>query len=130
MAVGITPYLANKILDHLRGGTAWSQPAGLYIKLHTGDPGATGVANAAGNTTRQQGTFGTAASGGGISNTVAVTWTNVSTTETYSHGSYWDASTAGNCLWTGAFTVARAVTAGGDFTIPIGDADLNITVAS
>ena len=36
MATGLsTANLANKILDHLRGGTAWTQPGGLYIKLHT-----------------------------------------------------------------------------------------------
>lgn len=51
MALGITDYQANKILDHLRGGTAWSQPSGLYAKLHTGSPGAAVVPNAAGSTT-------------------------------------------------------------------------------
>jgi len=46
-----------------------------------------------------------------------VEWTNVSTTETYSHWSLWDASTAGNCLWTGALASSAAVTAGDTFQI-------------
>ena len=130
MPEGLTSHLANKVLDHMRGGTAWAQPVSLWVKLHTGAPGAAGAGNPAGNATRQQATFGAAASGGGLSNTVAVTWTSVSTSETYSHGSYWDAVTGGNCLWTGAFTVPRTVTSGGNFTIPIGDADLNLAIAS
>jgi hypothetical protein len=54
MTVGLgTTTLANKILDHLRGGTAWTQPAGIFVKLHTADPGAAGAtAAAAGSTTR------------------------------------------------------------------------------
>jgi hypothetical protein len=57
MTVGLaTTTLANKILDHLRGGTAWTQPAGIYVKLHTADPGAAGAtAAAAGSTTRVAG---------------------------------------------------------------------------
>lgn len=130
MAAGITAYLANKVLDHMRGGTAWTQPSGLYVKLHVGSPGAAGTTNAAGEATRQQATFGTASSGGAISNTVAVTWTNVSTSETYSHGSLWDASTAGNCLYTGTFASPVAVIAGNNFTAAIGDLDITIAVAS
>lgn len=130
MAEGITTYLANKVLDHMRGGTAWTQPSGLYVKLHTGAPGASGTANAAGETTRQQATFATASSGGAISNTTAVVWTSVSTAETYSHGSLWDAATAGNCLYTGTFAAPVAVSVGGTFTAAIGDIDVSIAVAS
>jgi hypothetical protein len=47
-------------------------------------------------------------------------WTNVSTTETITHVSVWDASTAGNCLWVGALTASKALNAGDTFTIPSG----------
>src|SRR4051794_11071631 len=124
MSVGFTAYYANKALDHLRAGTAFAQPGGLYIKLHTGDPGATATANAAGNTTRQAATFGTAASGGAIASTAQVQWTSVSTTETYSHASIWDASSGGNCLWTGTLGTPVAVSAGGTFTMAIGQVTL------
>ena len=46
MSTGITTYLANKWLDLVRG-VAFTAPTGLYVKLHTGDPGPAGTANAA-----------------------------------------------------------------------------------
>jgi hypothetical protein len=102
--------LANAILNHLRGGTTWTAPAGLYVKLHTGDPGSAGANNAAaGSTTRVQATFGTAASGGSISMTgTAPSWTNGGTSETISYISVWDASTAGNFLFSAALTASQA----------------------
>jgi hypothetical protein len=124
--VSLSDYLENAILNHIRGGAAFSQPSGIYVKLHTGDPGENGTANAAGETTRQQATFGSAASGGAISNTVAVSWTNVSTAETYSHVSLWDASTGGNCLGAGALAAAKTVAVGDNFTLPIGDLDFTL----
>ncbi|AKJ71626.1 hypothetical protein SPI1_33 [Skermania phage SPI1] len=52
MTVGIsTVAVANRMLDWLRG-TAPATIAGLYLKLHTGDPGAAGTANASAVTTR------------------------------------------------------------------------------
>ena len=87
-----------------------------YIKLHLGDPGEAGTANAAVEATRKAVTFA-AASSGSIASSATVTWTNVSTTETYSHWSLWDAVTSGNCLWSGAFSSSAAVTAGDTFQI-------------
>jgi hypothetical protein len=52
-----------------------------------------------------------------MSASATIEWTNVSTTETYSHFSLWDNSTAGNCLWTGALSSSAAVTAGDTFQI-------------
>jgi hypothetical protein len=110
MTVGMSATnLANKILDHLRGGTAWTQPAGLFVKLHTGDPGAAGTANAAvGSTTRPAVSFA-AASGGSIALTgTAPSWTNGGTTETITHISVWDNATAGNFLFSAALTASQA----------------------
>src|SRR4029077_6344097 len=91
-------------------------PANVYIKLHIGDPGAACTSNAAGNTTRTAAIFG-AASGGVITTTADVTWTNVSTAETYSHFSLWDASSAGNALGSGALTASKTVAVGDTFTL-------------
>ena len=90
--------------------------ANTYIKLHTGDPGEDATANAATEDTRKVVTWDAAASGSIVTNSVAE-WTDVSTTETYSHWSLWDASTAGNPLWTGALSTSAAVTAGDTFQI-------------
>lgn len=117
MTVGLsTANLANKILDHLRGGTAWSQPASLWVRVHIGDPGAAGTANSSAVTTRSQATFAAAASGA-----IALTGTNPSWsmtgTETISHISVWDASTAGNFLWSAALSVSKSVQSGDTLTL-------------
>ena len=129
MAEGLSVAQANAYLNSLCRAAAYSPPAGVFVKLHVGAPGAAGTANPAGNTTRQAATFGTAASGGAISNTVAIDWTNVNTAEDYTHFSAWDASSAGNFLFSGTIT-ANAVAVGDNFWIPIGDCDVTLGVAS
>ena len=133
MATGLSATIANDILDGLcRNDSMTTLPvAAVWLKLHTGDPGSAGTSNAAGNTTRKQVTFGSASSGGAISNTADITWSTgeVTTSEDYSHYSAWTASTAGTFLFSGVIT-ANAVTAGDQFTIPTGDLDLTLTVAS
>lgn len=117
--MSMSNYLEDAIANALRGGgngTSFTAPAAVYAKLHTGDPGEAGTSNAATNTSRQAVTFG-ASSGGVISLSNSPSWTNVSTTETYSHISLWDNSTAGNCLGSGALSSSVAVTAGDTFTL-------------
>lgn len=115
----------NALLNALCRNTSYANAA-VWVQLHTGDPGSAGTSNVAGNTTRQQSTFGSVASGGAISNTVAVAWTAVSTTETYSHCSLWSASTAGTFLGSASLTQSKAVNSGDNFSIPIGDLDVTI----
>jgi hypothetical protein len=114
--MSISNYAELKILDHTTGTASWTMPSGVYIKLHTGDPGEAGTSNAATEATRKVVTFSAAASGS-ISSAATVEWTNVSTTETYSHWSLWDNATTGNCLWSGALSSSAAVTAGDTFQI-------------
>lgn len=116
----------NAWLDAFARNVSYANAA-VYVKLHTGDPGGAGTSNAAANTTRQQATFGSAASAGAISNTAVVEWTNVSNTETYSHISLWTASSGGTFLGSDDLSSTAAVTAGDTFRIPIGDLDLTIT---
>ena len=112
--MSISNYAENKFLDTLR--TQSFSVSNVYVKLHTGDPGEAGTSNAATEATRKLVTFSAAASGS-MAASATVEWTNVSTTETYSHFSLWDASTAGNSLWTGALSSSAAVTAGDTFQI-------------
>jgi len=106
MTVGIITAVANGLLNTFRG-TAYTAPAGTYVKLHTADPGAAGTNAASAVTTRQQATF-TASTVGSLvlSNTPTFSMT---ATETITHISVWDASTAGNILWTAALTTSKAV---------------------
>lgn len=126
MAVGLASGIAEDILDALCRSVTWTEPAAVYIQLHDGDPGAAGTSNIATETTRVQATFGNAAVGGTISNSAAIEWTNVAGSETYTHYSAHDASTAGNFLWSDDLT-ASAVTAGDDFSIDVGALDVSLT---
>lgn len=114
----------NKFLDAWAGRTTYSANAAVYAKLHLGDPGSAGTNNAAANTTRQQVTFGSAAASGAISNTAAIEWLSVSNSETYTHVSFWTASSGGTFLGSDDLSSSAAVTAGDNFRIPIGDLDL------
>lgn len=114
--MSISNYAELKILDHATGRAAWTAPTTVYVKLHLGDPGEDGTSNPAAETTRKSVAWN-AASSGSIASSATLTWTNVSTTETYSHWSLWDNLTAGNCIWTGALSSSAAVTAGDTFEI-------------
>ena len=120
----ISDYAENKLLDAIFNNVSFAV-ANVYVKLHTGDPGEAGTSNAAGNTTRQEMTAGSAASGA-TTNDNTITWTSVSTSETYHSVSLWDNPTAGNCLWTGPLAATKAVIAGDTFTIAIGDLDVTL----
>lgn len=125
--MSLSNYLEDAFANALRGGgngTTFTAPANVYAKLHTDDPGEDGTSNAAGETTRQAVEFG-AASGGAIALSNTPTWTNVSTSETYSHVSLWDNSTAGNCLGSGALSSPKTVTAGDSFVL----STLTVTLA-
>jgi hypothetical protein len=125
MATGIASGQADAILDAYCRSVAYSDPASFNVKLHTGDPGAAGTANAAGETTRKAVTF-SAASGGSITNSAAITWTNVSTTETISHVSFWSDISAGTFLGSDALNTPRSLTAGDTFEIAAGDLDITL----
>lgn len=126
MAIGLAPGVANSILDALCRSVAWSEPANFFVKLHLADPGSAGTTSPAANTTRVE-AICSAASGGAITNSAAITWTNVPNAETYSHVSFWSASAAGTFLGSDDLAVARTVAVGDNFEIAIGDLDLAIT---
>lgn len=114
--MSISNYAELKLLEHVTGKTSFTLPTNVYLKLHTGDPGEDCTSNAATEATRKITAWATAAAGA-IATSATVEWTNVSTTETYTHWSMWDASTAGNPLWSGALSASAAVTAGDTFQI-------------
>ena len=118
MTTGITAALANSWINGITGT--------IYAKLHVGDPGSAGTANAAGNTTRQAVTFASA-SGGSAASSADTTWTSVSTTETYTHVSYWTASSGGTFEGSCPLTSSVAVTSGNDFKLPSGQLTIALT---
>ena len=115
---GFSDYIEPFILDAVFDNGAGSFPTitTVYVKLHTGDPGENGTANAAVETTRQSVSFN-AAVGGSITSSATVSWNNVSTTETISWVSFWDNNTAGNCLGSAQLNVAAPLQAGDDLDL-------------
>lgn len=116
MAVGLsTTNLANNWLNMLRGVT-FGAPGGLYVRLHTGDPGSAGTANGAAVTSRSLLTL-LAASGGAVALTgTQPTW-SMTSSETISYISVWDAATSGNFLWSAQLSVAKTVANGDTLTL-------------
>jgi hypothetical protein len=116
----ISNYAELRILDAIFNNTSLAV-TNTYAQLHLGDPGEDGTANAAVNTTRKLASFTTAVAGS-VTTDADLTWTTseVTTTEVYSHISFWDATTAGNHLWNGPLTAAFSVNAGDTFTIAAG----------
>lgn len=86
----------------------------VWVKLHTGDPGEEGTANAATETNRKSVTLtGT----NPLKNNAAAEWPAVSTSETYKFISLWSAESAGTALWSGSLEAEKAVSAGDTFII-------------
>lgn len=115
-------YGANAVLN----GTAI--PATLYVKLHTGNPGAAGTANAATETTRKSFTRSTSTTGTN-SNAADIQWTSIAGSEDATHFTAWDASSAGNCWIVGTIT-ANAYTAGDTYVIAAGGLNLSLDIWS
>jgi hypothetical protein len=114
MTVGIASAQADAILNLYRA-TNITAPSGVYVKLHTGDPGSAGTANASAVTTRNQATF-SAPSSNAIALSALSTY-SMTTTETISHLSIWDASTSGNFLRSVALTAGVSVVNGSTLQI-------------
>jgi hypothetical protein len=127
MATGLSDYLANKFLDAVGNATNYSA-SNVYVKLHIGDPGSAGTANAATETTRKLVSF-SAATAGGLTSDADVSWSNIASSQDATFFTVWDNLTAGNFLFSG--TVAgNAYTAGDTFTIPSGSLTVSLTLAS
>jgi len=118
MTVGLSAVqLANKWLDML-GGTAFTAPTNSWVELHTADPGASGTTGvSAGSTTRRSVTWAAASAGSKAMSSMSGTWTNGGTSETISHIAVFDASTAGNFLFSVALTASKAWASGDTFTL-------------
>ena len=127
MAEGMSTATANAILNAIGNATAYSL-TNVYVKLHTGAPGAAGTANAATETTRKVVSFG-AASGGQMQNDAAITWTSIAGSQDATHFSLWDDVSAGNFVGSGTITAA-SYAAGDTYTVAIGGFLLSLTIAS
>ncbi len=113
MAVGLSSTVANSFLDNYRNNAVAAKTA-VYLKLHTGDPGASAASNASAVTTRNAITFSAASAGSMALSSVGSF--SMTTSETITHISIWDASTAGNFLQSAALTASVPVINGSTLT--------------
>lgn len=120
-------YLENALLDHVLGGTAFTQPASVEVALFTSDAGeleSNSTVNevSGGSYARQTATFG-AAAGGSASNDADISFTDMPA-ETVTHVAVVDGT--GNVLFHGALTASKTLNAGDTFTIATGDLDITL----
>ena len=116
----------NKMLQAWCGNATYTANAAVWVKLHLGDPGSAGTSSPAANTTRKVATFAAAASGA-ITNNAELDWPTVSTSESYTYISCWTASSGGTFIGSDQLPTTAVMSAGDDFTIPVGDLDISVT---
>ena len=110
----MSDYLELKFLDHFTGTASTSAPAAVYLGLSTAsmNDDNSGTELTGNNYSRKAVTFAAAASGS-ISSNAAVEFDAASGSwGTVSHWAIYDASSSGNQLFHGAFTVAKAIGSG------------------
>lgn len=127
MAEGLSAYTANAVLNAAGNNTSFAV-AQAYVQLHVGAPGSAGTANTATETTRKAVSFA-AASAGSIASDADVSWTSISGSQDATHFTVWDASSAGNFLWSGTIT-ANGYIAGDTYVFPSGAFTASFTLAS
>jgi hypothetical protein len=110
--------LANKWLDML-AGTAFTAPATAFVQLHTGEPGAAGTSNVSSVTTRPAITWAAASAGAKAIAATFPAWSNWAGTngEIVTNISVWDASSAGNFLFSVLLTLAKTINTGDTATL-------------
>jgi hypothetical protein len=112
MTVGKAAATANAYLNVFRATTYTG--VSVFVKLHTGDPGSAGTANASAVTTRNAITFAAPSAGSMALSSLASY--SMTASETITHVSLWDASTAGNFLESAALTASVPVINGSTLT--------------
>jgi hypothetical protein len=133
--MAISTYLANALLEHQVGKTAFTAPT-AYAALSSTTPNVNGTnvtEPTAGNYSRvttSAASWGSAAAGA-ITNAAALTFPVASADwvsgASLTHVALYDAATGGNLLGFAAVSVAKSCLAGDQITIPV--SNLNITLS-
>lgn len=130
MANGPSNYVETKIIEWLTKQTAFgTAPSALHVALHSADPGDTGANELAGtgsyaraalapdtnnSTHTNWNTPDTSGQAARVTNKLAITFPTASANwnsgNPIQYFSIWDASTSGNCLWSGSIAGGTGVT--------------------
>ena len=118
MAVGTSAVLPAGLLGSFRGtGSAAYGPIQVWAQLHTGNPMAVGTNAVSSVTTRSSASW--TVSGGTATSSNTPQWATWAGTngEIVTHVSFWDASSAGNFLWSAALSASKTVNTGDTLTL-------------
>ncbi len=119
-------YLETKVLGHVFGGTAYTQPT-KYIALYSSAPGEAGGGTEISGTNYVRQTAAFTVTGDTASNTAAIEFpTAGSSWGTITHIGVMDASTSRNLLAYGTLTASKTIASGDVFRIPLGDLDITL----
>lgn len=128
-------YAENNILNYFFTTNALTstnaRPTAWYVSLHTADPGETGstgeVSTSSTGYARATVAFGSPSSGT-ISNSGTVTFaTSTASWGTITYVGIWDASSGGNCLWSGPHNPAsQSIPSGSTYTIASGQLTISL----
>lgn len=118
-------YSINAALNVFLRNTAYTAPTTVYVALFNGNPEAAGTEASGGSYARQAITFG-APSSGTVTSTNSQTFTNMPAM-TVSYVAIYDASTAGNRLYSAAATSSKTTNAGD--TVSIATAGITVSEA-
>lgn len=122
---GLSTYLADKLLNWLKGTAFGTAPTNTYVALYNGDPtdagsGGTEVTDTIDASGRKAITWGSP-SGKSMSNSADIDFGNADAGATVSHIAIFDASTSGNMLGSFALSPSRSVTTGDPVKFSAGD---------
>lgn len=123
--MGATTYTIANVIDAQLRGQAWQAPAALYVALHTADPGLTGASEVSAaafpSYVRRDSLQGdSAANAWSAADAEGKSFNQKqlifpvfdgASDLTITHFAVWDAASGGNCLFSGALTTARTLSA-------------------
>jgi len=125
----LTDFAENLLLEWMMTGNAATRPTAWYVALHTSAPtdAAPSTGELSGNGYARQSMASTVVADT-ADNDADLTFGPNTTLAwgTVTHASVWDAVTAGNCLWHGALTTAKAIDIGDEFKISAGNLTLTL----
>ncbi len=124
--MSISNAFEDNFLNHLFGLSTWTAPSGLYVSLHTADPGETGASEVSGNgyarVSAGVGGSNWTSSSQVVSNDNALTFTGPTPSDwgTVTYFGLWDAATSGNYVGGAALTASRVTVINIDLSFAAG----------
>lgn len=123
--MSFTPYLENKLLDHVLTNTAYTAPTTLYVSLWNGDPLSGGTEITGSGYSRQSAAFSVTASAG--ANTNNVEFQATADWGTVNYAGIHDAINSGNLLISASLQQTRTIVNEDIVRFSISDIDVTLT---